>query len=256
MDPSKILTKNGHLTDKGLIWVNQYLKGKLTGNELRQFEKIMKENEPFAHEVKLIHAMNSMILEKKLRQLESSHLLDQQTPIIKLIVKKYLVAASISLLIIGSLLFVVYRSTNNSNLLVDQYFQPYALSLSYHRGEHDSLKLQYNKALLAYQQKDFKQASVLFLEVIEQGMDDQRILFYLGNAYLAIENYTGAIEQLELLSRQVEGEYVARSHWYLALAYLGHNHLENAKLELQKIIETNTYKKSEAKELLKELMSQ
>lgn len=135
--------------------------------------------------------------------------------------------------------------------LFSTYFEPSKnVSAPIVRSENEEHLV--NQAFIVYGEADYQDAIPLFQKAFEK-TENSELLFYEGNALLAENNATEAIE---IFKRHLSYADVLtnRTHWYLALAYLKSDKLEKAKQELEVVIASEeTFKKNEAKSLLKKL---
>lgn len=235
--------------------IEHYLDGKLSDTERLAFEeRVRSEAELRAQveEMKLIRegivwASRKEVL-KSLKELEAT-LPEVEAPVIPLWRNTWLqVAAGISLLAVCA--YLLWPRTQEPAQLFAEYFEPYPnIIMPTVRGvvENDStVKAQ---AFRAYDQQDYAQAIQLFEKLSTQ---DEAVLLYLGNSYLA----SGQPEKALVLFEKVLNDYDVfdeQAEWYVAVSYLKLEEREKAKVALQKVVARESSYKSKAQLILEKL---
>ena len=109
-----------------------------------------------------------------------------------------------------------------------------------------------NTAFIAYSDSNYEKAIPLLKKLYMQTKNSE-ILFYEGNALLASGKTQEAIKKLKQ-HLTFSDSLTHRTHWYLALAYLKNENKTQAKIELNKLLDSGApFKNSEAKLLLEKL---
>ncbi|MDP5081296.1 MAG: hypothetical protein NWP87_01480 [Winogradskyella sp.] len=234
--------------------IEKYFSRTLTYNESLEFEKRYNTDDNFKQEVDFLKDVNSVSkIEDDLRfknQLASYESEAKQKE--KNIPKKWLkplIAVAAILAISLSIIFLMKPPFDEEHLF-SNYFEPSKnVSAPIVRSEDNENIV--NKAFMAYSETHYKDAISLF-ENAYDNTNNSELLFYEGNAYLALDDLENAIAKFEE-HLNYSDILTKRSHWYLALAYLKSKNLEKAKLELNALIKSEeAFKKEEAKSLLKE----
>lgn len=162
---------------------------------------------------------------------------------------KWMAVAGI-LLLLGIGYLLRFDTTNNNETLFADYFEPYRnIIYPVQRNEQS----QDDKAFPfeVYEYGNYKKAAVLFSEMYAKNKESYN-LFYQANALLKTGNAKEALPLL-LKHRKTKDKLSEKNTWYLALTYLKLDNKENAKKALQDVIDQNSYKVKEAKQLLKAL---
>ena len=107
------------------------------------------------------------------------------------------------------------------------------------------------EAFQAYEAKNYKQAAVLFNELLAAKKESE-ILFLLGNTNLMLGQVTAAQENFITLINDFD-DMDMQAKWYLSLCYLKSDDRENARKMLNELGETEISYASKAKELLKKI---
>src|SRR5690606_20456441 len=140
----------------------------------------------------------------------------------------------------------------------DENFEPY-LPLGVPRSDSD-FTTEEEKAFNLYNNGNYEAAISLFEDVLTQ-QDKTEILFFLGNAYLAskppkpkqaISALQKFLEEDRLLNSQAN-LYLSQAKWYLSLAYLKNNQLDEAKRLLYELKQSESSYSKKANNLLIEL---
>ena len=134
--------------------------------------------------------------------------------------------AAILILVIAGIGVYEYTTISSNNLYAELY-QPYELGTS---RSNESL----DEVASAYKKKDYTSSIAAFQSQPEHSTADY---FYVGQAYLAQNNFGEAVNNLQraLQSSQTTHQFVYESEFYLALAYLKSDDIEKARPLFEKI---------------------
>ncbi|MEM9830928.1 MAG: hypothetical protein AAF944_09825 [Bacteroidota bacterium] len=214
--------------------IQRYLDGDMSSEERREFESQLATDAELQQEVKEYEQLQQAILFQKRRavwnkvqQLEAQSAdntisIDRNTN--KTNWLPLAIAASVALLVIVGLFFWDQRALTPQEL-ASQNFTPFMNEFVFEsRSETSSIK---QKAFSAYDNKNYKQA-IEYFEQYESNSKDMTSTFFLGNTYLATEDYESAIEVFEKYLNNYD-VYVEDATWYLFLSYLGAGNLERAR---------------------------
>jgi tetratricopeptide (TPR) repeat protein len=235
--------------------IETYFSNKLSEDELLEFQDLYKNNPEFKQEIDFLNDLKLVServddaeFKKQLETYESAFSNKQKSPFSKWL--KPLIAMAAVLIVTLSINLLLNNKMNEDQLFVN-YFEPSKnVSVPIVRAEDgETIEI---KAFKAYSEANYKQAIPLFENAFNK-TENSELLFYEGNALLALGETEKAIEKFEehLTYSDVLKN---RSHWYLALAFVKSNNIEKAKLELHALINSGeTFKKEDASSLLKEL---
>lgn len=241
--------------------LEKYLQDTLTETERQKFDTFLKNDPDFKEEVafqmdvkRAVTASEDDDFRALLSDFESEARREDQTttsvgPKNGTFPTKWLVAASIALIAGLAYFFSVNQSTNPQNLYT-QNFKPYRnVTYPITRGAEatDTKTL----AFSAYAKGDYQEAVPLFTELYASEKKSY-YLFYKANALIQMNRAGEAVSLLQEHSKS-DDSLADRSYWYLAMAYLQMDNIENAKTALKEVVDKNAYKAKDAKRLLDEL---
>jgi tetratricopeptide (TPR) repeat protein len=237
--------------------IEQYHKGLLNKEKLDEFFEREKSDKDFSAKVKafkeIMEGINyhgqqksisdSILLWEKEIKEKTVKVNQNDAGIIPLHRKSfYFVAASIvGLLIIGAI-FLFRPAPPDTLALFDSNFRPYPnILFPTMRGETSDGKIS-KQAFTAYDRGDYQKAAEYLNEWLMSSTEanNDLVLLYLGNCYLAVNDLAAAKKNLEQIG---EGSVVAdQRNWYLALAYLKSGEAGRAENVLDKLLDhPNTY---------------
>jgi TolA-binding protein len=208
-------------------FIERYYNGKLSPDELIQFNKLKSENEDFIKELELFESAQFIVELSALQELkEKVKSLDKANqPTHSLKSQRILgVAASIILLMIASVLF--YAQTFSNKSLYSKSFTPASDYISELGSDNSELEL----ALSIYNKGKYQEALRKFNTI---KTDESQ--FYAGQCNLQLKNFTEAVNKFN----SVQGIYTTEAQWYLALTHLKLNKEQQAILVLDQIIKSN-----------------
>lgn len=227
-----------------------YFSNTLSSSDKVHFDELIKTDPEFKAEVtfqkrvqQTIHQQETPKLKSHLNEIEKELENKGGSGTIKL----WLIAASIAILLAISFFFS--RSTSNQDVFASYYSTPANIVHPIVRNDDEgTLK---TKAFIAYTNKNYSEAHVLFSNLYEQHQNSE-ILFYDAISLLEIDSTTTAIAKLKL-HENFNDAVSDKTQWYLALAYLKNNDSENSQTIFKAIVHRKTYNYKKAKKILKEL---
>ncbi|UII33409.1 hypothetical protein LVD17_06185 [Fulvivirga ulvae] len=243
--------------EKDIELIDAYHKGKLSANEIDEFEKRRAEDTEFdqkagdyLHVMAEINTFGEQEFMKKLASWEEEISGGKTARVVPL--RRILsIAAVIIILMVPIGYLIIQNATQpNSQALFASYFQPYEDVISQRSGDQ-SLQ---EKGLSAYNRQNYRAAIAYFEGHIDENLQDNAIKTYLGVSYLAVSEADKAEQWLTGTAQNANGLYKEVSEWYLALTYLKLNKKENATAQLTAIAKQSDHMfQAQAKELLREL---
>ncbi len=160
----------------------------------------------------------------------------------------YYAAAAVVALLISVKVLLPGQATSDE--LFAEYFTPYPNVFEpTMRGTDITTKR--TEAFQAYEAKNYKQAAVLFNELLAAKKESE-ILFLLGNTNLMLGQVTDARDNFVTLINDFD-DMDLQSKWYLSLCYLKDGDRDNARKILRELGETEISYASKAKELLEKV---
>ncbi len=244
-------------------FIERYLDKEMGKSELSWFEKELDDNPELQKELKLRMNVNNAIIEKDVMDLrdkleksyssvEPERTNKSQSP--SFINKKYLMFTSvISILVIGSLLFLFFMNKSLTNEeIYAMYYHPYEASLNF-RATGNNVDEDLRYAMQYYENRDFRNALVLFEKILKN--DDSRIglNLYSGISHMEINEYNNANEKFQTIIDHKYNLYIEQAEWYLGFCYLMTDNSDKATKQFKQIAENSGYYSVKAKEILKRM---
>jgi tetratricopeptide (TPR) repeat protein len=200
-----------------------------------EFKRAFEEFQQFEATLKDVEVLETY---DQVGKWERGHQQTKKTPIRRLWIATASVAAAAAVV----WLVLVPIAAESNDELVTSYFEPYDNVVTV-RGKKEVL----DKALLAYDKKEFKRA----LELLNQYPNDSIGIFYRAESLMALKRYEEAAKVYDdVIAQQGVFEEVATFH--KALSLVGLDEMEKAKLALKQIPE-NSFYSDQAKDLLARL---
>ena len=154
--------------------------------------------------------------------------------------KWYYAAASIVIFFVTG--FLIYFNLNSGyDRIVADYYKTYVYLSDDKRG--DNIEKNSIKHIFEYYERGEYIQFIQMINKLEDGQKTDEVIFYIANAYQAIENYDEAIPLYEQVIIKSNSVYGNGSKWYLALCYLSMDKVEQARplLEELKGLKTSYY---------------
>ncbi len=258
---------------KSTILIEKYLDGTLKSDKLKDFERYIKSSEELKERVILHKEVNESveldditIFRKKLRSIyflfrkwENNEVRDPSIYISQpaeqrlLVRHRWLIAASISLIvIIGALFMYISKDRAYTNdKLFSMYYQPYMPDIYMRSDSHKINEL--GNAISLYDQYDYQRASKELNLIIAGDNNNFLAKYYLGLTCMGLGKYDTAIREFEFLRENWESSFIYHTEWYLALCYLKSDNKKKAIILLKKIRQDNRYYSDKARILLEKL---
>lgn len=241
--------------------IEKYLDGRLSSEEKEVFENELETNTLLRDEVKLHREVAETLRGEKIHEFrdvlkkvdsEWNRGQSQKKNIIFSIRFKRMaaLAATILLLVVVSYPFIFQdKDVSNEALFADN-FEPYKMILNQRSiSDNDAEVALLNQAIVAYEGKNYGEASSAFQQLQTNNTNLIALRFYTGLSELGAENTATSIDIFKEILATRDHLFIEQSRWYLSLAYLQKGDRETAKLELEKIVE-GAFKYDEAKEIL------
>jgi hypothetical protein len=227
-------------------------KEQISFNDLLQNDKEFKKEFLFQKDLKKAISLNQREeLKLDLQQFEKEY---QEKSKENVSFYKWLVAASIALLLGFGAWFVKDHYFPSNENLYAQNFEPYRnIVQPIVRGENPKT-IEYS-AFVAYENKNYHKAINLFNSVADP--NKPYIQFYKAMCFLSLNKTDDAIQLLLPVAtsnnkNDSSKDFSEMANWYLALAYLKSGNTDKALSRFLVIANhpTNTFKKEEAKKII------
>lgn len=251
-------------TQKKYELIERYLHGGMATEEREDFERQMQNDATLQEEVFLHKALDEDLpgeqeldFQKKLEQANQSWKRpDSSKDGARIISFRFMAVAAILILLVGAVFFtdIFKTSATDPQDLFASNFEPYQMILNTRSGQDllGDQQAQLNEALEAYAQKEYSKAASIFEDLKSENADQELYELYAAVSRLAAGQAVTAVEKLQKLQSESSPSLRQQVRWYLALAYIKSEQLEQAKTELKKISKDD-FKYSEAADILEEL---
>ena len=244
-------------------FIERYLDGEMGTNEQIWFEKELEANPELQKELELRRNVNSALKEKEVMELRSqleeiySSPEHQETVVKKattIINRKLLVLVSaVLILIVGSLIVLLLKSNSfTEKEIYAMYYQPYEATLNFRSADVD-IDRDLRTAMQYYENKDFRNALVLFEKILSE--DDSRIglNLYSGISHMEMKEFENANSKFQKIIDHKYNLYIEQAEWYLGFCYLMTDNTEKANLQFRQIAEKDGYYSPKAIEILNKM---
>lgn len=243
--------------ENDIALVEKYFDDELNAAEMQHFTERMQSDESFKilveQEKALITAIRFQGMTddlQYLRKLESTLDASKVVPLHAPSTKKWYFAAAAAIALIVVLAKVFIAPAPSSEELFQAYYKPYPnLFEPTVRGDVKATKR--TEAFQAYEQGDYKKASLMFRELLKE-KEESGILLLLGNCNLILGNVEEAKQNFTTLNSDFD-ELDIQAKWFLGLCYLKSGDVERAKTMLTELGQTEISYANKAKELLEKL---
>jgi tetratricopeptide (TPR) repeat protein len=229
--------------------IAQYLSKKLSLDAQKEFDQLMATDAEFAKDVTFQEHLK-VVIEKEEQEAVKQQLQSFEAETNRSFnYRRWLIAASV-LVLLGVSSFWYFNSSINTDKLYAEHFEPYRNVVQpIVRGDSKTdLK---TKAFTAYEAKNYPEALQYLNEMLSEN-PDETIAFYKANVLLKLNKTEDAIAIFQT-NLKTSDSLDAKNNWYLALAHLRLNDIENAKRILTDLNENSSFKSTHVKQLLKAL---
>ena len=214
----------------------KYLSGKLTGNQLSQFKKSLRDNRAFANQFRnfklsliAINDYGRSEIKKKLVKIHN-----------RSIKKKNLQSDTLDNL--------SQTVSNFIDKIFGKYFSPYENIVTVRSDRSKYL----NEAMKQYSEGNYNNAVTLFKKILKDKPKDVYSLFYCGISLLDIGKYKEARTKFNKLLKIENNVFREQTEWYVGLTYLKSYDVNKAISIFEKLgTDSNEY--NSAKKIIKNL---
>ncbi|MBL4708771.1 MAG: tetratricopeptide repeat protein [Flavobacteriales bacterium] len=212
--------------------IERYFDQLLSSEEMIEFEQLKKTDLDFLQEFELFEKSHqviklSTIIELKAEIRDIHQKMDTSAKTSRLIKFRRMGIAASVLFIVG---LGLYAQQFSNQKLYDDAYTPVGDYIT--NMDKDISEME--EAMKFFDQQQFDRASELF-NGIYATTGDQVALFYAGHSHYQAGRLDQAIESLN----EVSNNYQAEAQWYVALAYLKLENVDNAISTLSSLIKNN-----------------
>lgn len=240
-------------------FIERYNAGEMDESEKEWFRKEMEGNEKLRREVELrkktdmlLKERDIMNLRNKLNDIEKH----RKEPVPAAKQKKLpgirYAAVVAGLIVIGSIALMSKGKPDNDEL-ISRYYQPYEIAAISRSASTGSGTDNFRLAVEYYNIRDYRNAAVYFSRVLDDNPGDMRTELLNGISNFEIQNYPEASGSFSKVIADKNNFYIDHAQWYLALCYIKTGDTDKAVSQLEKIEDSRTIYRKEAKKILRYL---
>ncbi len=230
--------------------ITKYIQKKASAEDLIEIKKLSMENPDFKKQIifqmelqRAIQRDEKKKLKANLQELEKAVLKDK----INFLILWKVAAILIVLLSVSGLL--LFKSQTNYEKIYSENFKPYSNIIVPRVRESSSNQNKKTTAFKYYDNHNYAEAITSF-EALYSKEKDPYIYFYYAMSLMANNQVEEAIEALESSDWQIPKKLEEQTDWYIALGYLKLRQKNKAIPYLEKVIERNQARTSDAKKIL------
>jgi tetratricopeptide (TPR) repeat protein len=238
--------------------IEQYLANEMAPPEQLDFRKELRNNPDLTAELKLSQTIDSALerddiidLRRKLiAAIIAGRAAKEEVPVIRMYTRKWWYAAA-SIIVLCAVAATLYlqapRNISNDSLFSQYYSSENIVDLT--RGDQNIVE-----AVIKFQKKDFKTASVLFKSILDKDNSNIAVWFYYGISNIETQDYANAIKAFSTIIQQNDNLYIEHAEWYLGLCYLKDNQKDKAISQFSVVASNpDNFHQQEAKNILTKL---
>jgi len=238
--------------------IEQYLANEMEPAERSAFKKELKANPELAMELKLSQSIDAAISrddildlrQKVIHVINANKGIQKEVPVVQMNTRRWWYAAA-SILILCAVSATLYIQTSrgiSSEKLFTEFYNSENI-IDQRRGDENIVE-----AVIAFQQKDFVTASVLFKSILDKDNSNMAVWFYYGIANIETNNFEKSVKAFKTIINQNDNLYIEHAEWYLGLCYLKNNQKEKA-IDQFVLVANNpdNFYQPKAKEILEKL---
>lgn len=234
--------------------IERYLAGEMDGKAKAAFEARLAAEPELREELRLHRELATVVEDEETMDFSAmvAEVVSGENEGRKGVSNFRWLALAASVVLIAVVGFFVFRSGgSNPQDLFNSNFSPYEAPAEFRTDS--SLLVRYETAFEQYKGGDYKAAAASFEDLIEAAPEDLGARFYLAVCQLAQGDGAAAEAGFQDLLDRKAPTWRSQSQWYLALALLEQEKVEEAEKVLEELAARGGKYGSLAKELLKEL---
>ncbi len=235
--------------------VRDYLQDKLSSQRKQEIDKMIASDPEYAREFteqkELVESMTMFYRGKLKQRLKEEDQAKRPAQGKSASIDKrrwWAMVASLALIAVSG--YLLFFSDPSSQELFDEHYKPYYNVLS--SGERSG-EITEMDAMSLYERGRYQEAIIAFHEEIKDPSSQTALVFYLGLSYLATDQPLKAIEKIEKVISGPATVLQEPAQWYLGLAYLKAEDIENAKRLFNEIQNSGGAYQDQSSEILDQL---
>ena len=218
-------------TQANLELIDAYLLGKLDTDELAEFNSRMDSSAAFRLMVEEQRAVMQGIEEQNLQKtLDGYHAEIKEEPQKKWLSREWLALAASLVILIGVSTWAILNNSNSPEKVFSSNFKPDP-GLPTTMGT--SSDYDFYHGMVNYKRKEYAEAIHRWESLYAAHPDNDTVVYFLGVANLANGNARQAEKYLQLAKKESKSVFSEEIRFYLALALLKGNKIEEAKTVLE-----------------------
>lgn len=241
-------------------FIERYLQGEMSREEIAWFEKELEGNENLKQELNLRKQVNDVLADKDMMdfklQLDEIHqeifeVTEKSEYSLKIAYRKvYYAATTLAFLVIVFSFYLMNRNYSNEKLLL-KYYNPQQEVVTFRSADPNQSQL--SKAMDHYYKKEYKNAIAIFEELLTEDKSQIGLNLYSGIAHMEIEEYKEANQKFNHILEIQPNPFVESAHWYLGMCYIMTNERQKAAEQFSTLVKDKGYYSKQAKEILKRI---
>jgi tetratricopeptide (TPR) repeat protein len=240
-------------------FIERYLDGEMTGQELIWFEKELDSNKWLQNELNLRKKVNQAILDEssmkykdELEEAYAAYIDDDKGSSDRK--RKFIVAGSALISVVAGVILILSLTGKQytNEQLFDRYYKSYEPNTTF-RSADNELNSDLVLAMKFYENREYHEALKLFERILVNDPSRIGLNFYSGVSQMEIENYELAGKSFDKVIDDRYNMYIEQAEWYLSLCYIVTGQDDKAAHLLEKIINDNGYYRKNARSMLRKL---
>lgn len=243
-----------------LKFIERYLQGEMSQEELAWFEKELEGNEKLKQELTIRKRVNEVLADKDMLELklqlnqihqEIYEATEKSKQTIRHAYRKIYYATTVfAVIIVAFSLFMVNRNYSNEKLLA-KYYNPQQEVVTFRSLNPNQNEL--TQAMDYYYKKDYKNAIKMFENLLQKDDSQIGLNLYSGISHMEIKEYEEANQKFNNILQVQPNPFVESAHWYLGMCYIMTNERDKATFEFESIVASKGYYTKQAKEILRRI---
>ncbi|MBN2212623.1 MAG: hypothetical protein JW723_00135 [Bacteroidales bacterium] len=240
-------------------FIERYLDGEMTGQELIWFEKELDSNEWLQKELRLRKKVNQAIQDEdylkfsnELEDAYASYMNESNNASGGK--RKIIVAGSVFATVLVAVILILSLTGKQytNEQLFQRYYNPYESHITFRSADND-INTDLVLAMQFYENKNYNEALKLFESILQADPTRIGLNFYSGISQMEIKEYDQAGKSFNKVVEDRYNMYFEQAEWYLSLCYIITNQNDKAARLLEKIKSDHGFYHKEARKLLRKL---
>ena len=230
--------------------IDAYIQKKATAEELLLIKRLMEEDADFKEDISFqLELQNAVKREesKKLKQLLQD--LEQNKKSNRFRLELWKIAAVV---VIGLSVLWFFNKPHDYEKIYTKNFEPYPNIVAPTVRNSNTSQSSIEEAFSYYDAHDYEKAAAAFKTLLDSD-ETGHINFYYAISLMANQQVEKAVEVLENPEWETPKKYHNQVYWYLALGYIKLNNDKKAIEYLEKVIQTEGGKATQAANILTEI---